>query len=110
MPAKKKKKKTAPALRRTPVAEITPDQQIVGAVFVSKVREFDPVRGIGTLALEAPLSAGDSIRIKGADTDLTQKVERMSVGRSAVQSAAEGEIVKVHFASAVRQGDAVYKL
>ncbi len=105
-----KKKKTPQEVRRTPVAEIAPEQQIVGALFLSKVREYDPERALGALLLEAPLSVGDSIRIKGAETDLTQKVERMLVGRSGVQSAAAGELVRVRVASAVRQGDAVYKL
>lgn len=108
-----KRKKSSPSrktkgFRRTPIAEISPEEQIIGAPFVSKVRDF--ASGWGTLVLETPLSVGDSIRVKGAQTDLTQPVERLTVGRRAVQSATEGERVRVAFADAVNPGDAVYKL
>lgn len=110
MAAQKRKRKQAPAVRRTPVAEISPEQQIVGAVFLSKVRAYDSETGWGELSLEAALSAGDSIRVKGRDTDLTQKVDKLAVGRSAVPSAAPGERVRLLFADAVREGDAVFRL
>lgn len=114
MPKKKSpaKKKVAPkpALRRTPISEISPDEQIVGAVFLGKVRAFDAGSGAFTISLEAALAVGESVRVKGSATDLTQRVERLSVGGQKVQSAIPGEEASVIAADPVRVGDAVYKL
>ena len=104
----KKKKTNLPAVRRTPVAEISPEQQIVGAALLGKVRRVRD--GVAELLLEAPLSVGDSIRVKGHSTDLTQKVERLTVAEQSVHSASPGESVAVAVADRVREGDAVYKL
>lgn len=108
--AKKKTPSKLPAVPKTPVWAISPDEQIVGAVLLGKVRKYDPAEGAMTLVLEAPLSVGDSIRVKGSSTDLTQKVERLVVGKQAVQSAIAGETALLAVADRVREGDAVYKL
>lgn len=110
--AKKKAspKSAKPALRRTPISEIAPEEQIIGAVFLGKVRAFDPKTGALELTLEAPLAVGESVRVKGGSTDLTQRVERLSVGTQSVQSATPGEEVLLLAADPVRVGDAVYKL
>jgi hypothetical protein len=65
---------------------------------------------VATLILEAPLAVGETIRLKGHTTDLTQKVEHMEVDHKSVSSAAAGESVGVKLADKARRGDAVYKL
>jgi hypothetical protein len=60
--------------------------------------------------LESALAVGDTIRIKGHTTDLTQKVEHMQVDHLSVQSASPGETAAVQVADKVRPGDAVYKV
>ena len=50
------------------------------------------------------------MRVKGRSTDLTQRVERLRVGRRRVQSAMPGETVLVEVADRVRPGDAAYKV
>lgn len=112
---KKKTKKPAPksSLRKvpkTPVSEIAPEEQIVGAPFLGKVRGYAPELGMMSLVLEAPLAAGDTIRVKGKATDLTQKVERMEVDGASAQSADAGDAVSVAIADRVTEGDAVYKI
>lgn len=102
-------KKTVKAVKRTPVADISPDEQIVGAPFLGKVKSYDAKAGTMTLRLEEPLSNGDNLRVKGADTDLSQRAERLVVGRKSVQSAMAGETVTVEVADRVKPGDAVYK-
>jgi len=106
-PAKQQPKRTAP---RTPIAEITPEQQIIGATFLGKVKNYYSRLKVIALVLEAPLSVGDTIRIKGHTTDLTQKVEHMEVERLTVPSAAPGEAVAVQVADKSRRGDAAYKI
>lgn len=95
---------------KTPVWQISPEEQIVGAPFLGKVKLYNGATGIITLVLEAALAAGDMIRIKGRLTDLTQRVERMKADGETVQSASPGETVAIHVANPARVGDAVYKV
>lgn len=111
-PAKKKPARKRPALKipKTPVSAITPEQQIVGAQFLGKVRDYYAQIGVAALVLEAPLAVGDVVRIKGHTTDLTQRVEQLEIDHETVQSAAPGEGVGLKIADRARIGDAVYKL
>lgn len=104
----KRPRQSAPS--KTPIWRITPEQQIVGAVFLGKVEDYYAKVGAVSLTLEAALSVGDMIRIKGHTTDLTQRVEHMEVDRQSVAGAAVGEGVGIKIADKVRIGDAVYKL
>ena len=105
-----RKKSAAPALPKTPICEITPEQQIVGALLLGKVTNYLPQIRVMTLLLEAPLAVGETIRVKGHTSDLTQRVERMQVDHQSVQSAVAGEAVGLEIADRVRPGDAVYKV
>lgn len=112
---KKTKKSTAKisaphAIKKTPVEEIAPEEQIVGAPFLGKVSSFQPKRSELTIELEAGVSIGDGLRVKGRQTDLTQRVERLVVSGRAVQSAMAGETAQITVADSVRAGDAVYKV
>lgn len=107
MPSSKPPK---PPLHKTPVTGISPDEQIVGAPFLGKVRAYDAKKQEMTILLEHPVSAGDALRVKGKDTDLSQRVERLCVGKRCVQSALAGETVACSVADRVRVGDAVYKV
>ncbi|MFA6004625.1 MAG: hypothetical protein WC881_11220, partial [Elusimicrobiota bacterium] len=111
MQSKKNKPKSnpAPAVPQTPVGDITLEQQIIGAVFLGKVANYYSHLQVAAIPLEKPLAVGDTIRIKGHTTDLTQKVERMQVDRLPVQSASPGETAAIEIADKVRLGDAVYK-
>jgi hypothetical protein len=95
---------------RTPVTGISPDEQIVGAPLLGMVRAYDAKKGELTILLEEPVSAGDAVRVKGRHTDLSQRVERLCVGKRCVQSALTGETVTLSVADRVRVGDAVYKV
>jgi hypothetical protein len=105
------KKSAAPrAPRRTRIEDIAPEEQIVGAPLLGKVKAYDVKTREISLELEEPLTVGDGVRVKGRSTDLIQRVERLRVGRRAVQSALAGEAVQVEVADRVRPGDAVYKV
>jgi len=106
------KKKPAPpsAPRSTRIEDIAPEEQIVGAPLLGKVRSYDAKTREITLDLEEALTVGDGVRVKGRVTDLTQRVERLIVGRRFAQSALAGETVQVEVADRVRPGDAVYKV
>ena len=98
------------APRRTPVEDIAPEEQIVGAPLLGKVKSYDAKTREIALELEEALTVGDGVRVKGRTTDLIQRVERLRVGRRSVQSALAGELVLVEVADRVRPGDAVYKV
>jgi len=105
-----KSKPSAAQLSKTPIADITPEQQIIGATFLGKIKNYYSDLHVFALVLEAPLAVGDTLRIKGHTTDLTQKVEHMQVEHLNVQSAAAGEAAAIPAADKVRLGDAVYKV
>ena len=112
--AKKSAAKSKPAAprapRRTPIEDISPEEQIVGAPLLGKVLSYDAKTREVTLDLEEAVTVGDGVRVKGRATDLIQRVERLRVGRRAVQSALAGETVQLEVADRVRAGDAVYKV
>lgn len=112
-PARKaapKAKAPAAAPAKTPVWDIAPEEQLVGAPLIGKVRAYDAKTGEMTVRLEEALSTGDAVRVKGRATDLTQRVEHIRVGKHGVQSALAGETALIAVADAVRPGDAVWKL
>ncbi|MBI5625165.1 MAG: translation elongation factor-like protein [Elusimicrobia bacterium] len=89
---------------------MTAEQQIVGALFLGKVINYFSHLAVAILVLEAPLAVGDTVRIKGHTTDLTQRIDSLQVAHQSVQSASAGEGVGIHVADRVRTGDAVYKV
>ncbi|MDO8757218.1 MAG: hypothetical protein Q7J64_04355 [Elusimicrobiota bacterium] len=112
MPSSKTAKKTSKSklIHRTPAAGIAPEEQIIGAPFLGKVRAYDAKNHEMTILLEESVSTGDALRVKGRETDLSQRVERLAVGKRCVQSALCGETVVCSVADRVRVGDAVYKV
>ena len=109
--AARKGQRSAPkAMTRTPVADITLEQQIIGATFLGTVKNYFSHLHVFAVRLEAPLALGDTIRIKGHTTDLAQKVESLQVEHLSVQSAAPGETIALRVADKVRVGDAVYRV
>lgn len=109
-PARSMGKASLKPIPKTPVWQISPEEQIIGAPFLGKVKLYNGGTGIITLVLESSLATGDMIRVKGLITDLTQRVERMKAEGQTVQSASAGETVSIHLAAPAREGDAVYKI
>ncbi len=105
-----KRRRTPAAPAKTPVSAITPEQQIVGGTFLGKVLDYLPRVRAMTVLIEAPLSVGDSVWIKGHTTDLKQRVERLEIERESVAGAMPGEQVAIAVADRVRRGDAVFKV
>lgn len=110
MKIKKKKMIVARVTQRTRVEDIAPEEQIVGAPLLGKVRSYDSTTRMIVVDLEEPLTVGDGLRVKGRSTDLIQRVERLIVGKRTVQSALAGERVSIEVADRVRAGDVVYKV
>lgn len=57
---------------------------------------------------DGEIKVGDTLRIKGTTTDLTQKIESMQIDRVPVQSAKAGQSVGIKVNERVRDHDKVF--
>lgn len=77
---------------------------------VGKVTHFFGRIGVAVLSLTATVRVGDTIRIRGQTTDLTQRVEFMQIAHKAVSEARPSEDVAVKVNDRVRVDDGVYTI
>ncbi|MFH1609452.1 MAG: translation elongation factor-like protein [Candidatus Bipolaricaulota bacterium] len=77
---------------------------------VGKVTHFFGRIGVAVFALTEMIRVGDTIRIRGQTTDLTQRVESMQIEHKAVPEARPGEDVAIKVNDRVREDDGVYKV
>ena len=79
-------------------------EKVIGIVthYFSKVRA-------AVIKLKAPLSVGDTIKIKGHTTDFKQAITSLQIDRVPIDSAKKGQEIGLLVDSRVRQHDSVYK-
>lgn len=120
-PAKKKavkrkpvlKKKTAlkkrkPAAKRPPKkTKRTPKQE---GIFIGSITHYFPHVQAAVIKLKEPLAMGNTVKIKGHTTDLTQAVTSIQIDRVDISNAKKGDEIGLQVSSRVRQGDKVYKI
>jgi putative protease len=83
----------------------------MGEEVVGKVTDYFAKIGVAGIQVTAgSLSVGDTIRIKGHTTDLTQPVESLQVEHQGVQRAEAGQTVGIRVKERVRRGDHVLKV
>ena len=83
----------------------------MGEEMIGKVTDYFAKIGVAGIQVTAgSLGVGDTIRIKGHTTDLTQAVESLQVEHQAVQQAAAGQTVGIRVKERVRKGDSVLKV
>jgi translation elongation factor EF-1alpha len=75
---------------------------------VGEISHYFSKISVGIIELAGPLKVGDSIRIKGHTTDVTQTVDSMQVEHQNVAEAKAGDSVGVKVTEHVRVGDTVY--
>jgi len=59
---------------------------------------------------DGPLAAGDTVRIRGHTTDVTQPVDSMQIEHQAVQRAERGSEIAIKVRERVREKDTVYRV
>ena len=69
---------------------------------------FDHV-GVAAIKLTAALKVGDTIEIKGGETDVEQKIESMQIQHKAVEKAKKGDEIGIKVKEKVRKGYKVFK-
>ncbi len=96
-PAKKQLKKKAVAAKKI-------KKNVIGVV----THYFPHVRA-AVIKLKAPLTIGDTIKVKGHTTDFTQTIVSMQIDRVPITKAKKGDEIGLLVQSRVRQHDMVCK-
>lgn len=97
--AVKKAKKRAPAKKA-----VVKKEPVLGTV-----THYFPHVNAAVIKLKGPLTVGETIKIKGHTTDLTEQVTSMQIDRVPITQAKKGQEIGLLVASRVRQHDLVYK-
>ncbi|MFA6129711.1 MAG: hypothetical protein WC731_01830 [Candidatus Omnitrophota bacterium] len=77
---------------------------------VGLITHYFPHVQAAVIKLKEPLVMGNTVKIKGHTTDLTQIITSMQIDRVDISSAKKGDEIGLQVSSRVRQGDKVYKL
>jgi len=101
--AKKKVIKKRPVARKKSAAK--KEGNLIGTV-----THYFPHVQAAVIKLKGPLAMGDTVKIKGHTTDLTQAVTSMQIDRVVITNAKKGDEIGLQVSSRVRQGDKTYKL
>jgi len=103
---KKKINKKNPVSKKKPIKKSAKSEgNLIGLI----IHYFPHVQA-AVIKLKKPLKNGDTVKIKGHTTDLTQIVTSMQINRVEISSAKKGDEIGLQVSSRVRQGDKVYKI
>lgn len=69
---------------------------------------YDKVRVAVIEIFSQPLSVGDTVRVRGAQTDFVQNVSRLQIENNKVESVEAGEICALEVEHPVQSGDMIY--
>lgn len=110
-PVKKAKKtvKRKPALKKKVTAKKKPAVKKEGNL-IGLITHYFPHVQAAVIKLKKPLAIGETVKIKGHTTDLTQLVTSMQIDRVDISSAKKGDEIGLKVSSRVRQHDKVYKV
>ena len=78
-------------------------------VEVGRITHFFSKIDVAVIELNAALSVGDTIAVKGPTTDFEQKVDSMQIEHQNVERAGPGQSIGLKVAQRVRETDVVYK-
>ena len=104
---KKRVGKKKPALKKKPVIKKTTKNE---GKLIGLITHYFPHVQAAVIKLKGPLAKGDTVKIKGHTTDITQVVSSMQIDRVDIQTAKRGDEIGLQVSSRVRQQDKVYKI
>ncbi|MCG2714646.1 MAG: hypothetical protein L6308_07435 [Candidatus Omnitrophica bacterium] len=108
---KKKSIKSKPVLKKPVLKKKAAKKSAkVGGNLVGLVTHYFPHVQAAVIKLKKPVTNGDTLKIKGHTTDLTQIVASMQIDRVEIQTGKKGDEIGLQVATRVRQGDKVYKI
>jgi hypothetical protein len=85
-----------------------------GVVFLVEEKEIGKIThyfskiSVAVIELSGALKVGDTIHVKGAATDFTQKIDSMQIDRKPVQEAGAGQSVGMKVTNAAHEHDRVF--
>ena len=111
--AAKKAARRKPLLKKKPAAKkraaakktVKKEGNLVGSI-----THYFPHVQAAVIKLKGPLAMGDTVKIKGHTTDLTQLITSLQIDRVDISSAKKGDEIGLLVSSRVRQHDKVYKI
>jgi hypothetical protein len=104
---KKKPGKKKPVLKKkSAIKKITKNE----GKLIGLITHYFPHVQAAVIKLKGPLGKGDTVKIKGHTTDLTQVVSSLQIDRVDIQTAKKGDEIGLQVSSRVRQQDKVYKI
>lgn len=77
---------------------------------IGTVTHYFPHVQAAVIKLKGPLAKGDTVKIKGHTTDLTQIVTSIQIDRVDIQTAKKRDEIGLQVSSRVRQQDKVYRI
>jgi putative protease len=80
-----------------------------GIIEIGRVTHFFSKINVAVIELKAPLKVGETIMIKGPNTDFEQVVDSMQIEHKNVPLAAAGQSIGLKVLQRVRETDTVYK-
>lgn len=104
------KKKVNPkklALKNKSAIKKTPKNE---GKLIGLITHYFPHVQAAVIKLKGPIAKGDTVKIKGHTTDLTQIVSSLQIDRVDIQTGKKGDEVGLQVSSRVRQQDKVYKI
>lgn len=107
-PAKRVLKKKV--VKKKPAKKILKKKPAVKENIVGIVTHYFPHVRAAVIKLKAPISVGDTIKIKGHTTDFIQKITSMQIDRVSITEAKKGAEIGLLVDSRARQHDTVYKV
>jgi hypothetical protein len=106
-PVKKAVKKRPALSKKKPVIKKIAKKE---GNLIGLITHYFPHVQAAVIKLKGPLTKGDTVKIKGHTTDLTQIVTSMQIDRVDIQTAKKGDEIGLQVSSRVRQQDKVYKI
>lgn len=90
------------------MAEETKKTEVPKGKQIGKITHYYNNIGVGVIALDGKIAAGDTIVIAGRGHEFEQTVNSMQVEHKEVDKAKSGDDVGLKVDQAVKPGDAVY--
>ena len=105
------KRKSAPKKKAS--KKKTPAKKVIKKTegkLIGVITHYFPHVQAAVVKLKGPLSMGQTVKVVGHTTDLTQAVTSMQIDRVDISDAKKGDEIGLQVSTRVRQGDKVYKL
>jgi len=102
---KRKISKKSPQAKKPSRKPVKPEGNLIGAV-----THYFPHVQAAVIKLKGQLTIGDTVKIKGHTTDISQTVTSMQIDRVNIQTAKKGNEIGLQVSSRVRQQDKVYRI